>query len=341
MEAFLIDEWLGDADTTPIADDASVSAVRQQARELAAAQGLSTIDAERLATIASELAYNQLKHARRGQIAMRAIARGSHRGVEIVAADEGEGIADPTRALEAAPRATGSLGVGLAATREHASEVDFDVRIGEGTCVRARLFEAGAPRRREVGIFGRPYRGEPRSGDHAAVFRDDDRLLLGVCDGLGHGPPARTAAGVAMRVLAARRSAAPQAIIEEAHRTLGPTRGTVMAVLAMRETESTSQRLELASVGNITIEVVQPRAARRFGATSFVVGSPQRGWRAHVEGTSIEPSETLLVYSDGIASRATIAEDFALLREHPIVVAHQLVLRFARDDDDAIVLVAR
>ncbi|CAN5855427.1 hypothetical protein BH11MYX2_BH11MYX2_26670 [soil metagenome] len=60
-----------------------------------------------------------------------------------------------------------------------------------------------------------------------------------------------------------------------------------------------------------------------------------------MESAPIEPNETLLVYTDGIASRASIAEDFALLREHPIVIAHQLVERFARDDDDVLVLVAR
>lgn len=142
MEAFLVDEWLGDAETIPIADDASVSGAREKAREVASAQGLSPIEAGRLATIASELARNQLKHARGGQVA-------------------------------------------------------------------------------------------------------------------------------------------------------------------------------------------------------FVVGAAQRGWRADLERAPIAPSETLVVYTDGIASRPSIAEDFALLREHPIVIAHQLALRFARDDDDVLVLVAR
>lgn len=339
MEAFLIDEWLEARDTIPICDDASVSAARQRAREVALTQAMTVVEAERLATIASELAYNALKHARHGQLSACPIMRGEHRGVEISVADEGDGITDPTRALEGAPRAHGSLGVGLAAVREHAHEVDFDVRLREGTCVRARVFHGEPRRRREVGVFGRPYKDEPRSGDHACFSRDDDRLVVAVCDGLGHGPLAREASGVAVGVFRSHRTESARAVIEECHRKLGPTRGAVMVVASVSETDAPI--LELASVGNITTELVQPRTSRRFGASSFVVGSPQRGWRPHVESTAVAPRETLILYTDGITSRASIADDLALLREHPVIVAHQLVERFGRDNDDVLVLVAK
>jgi anti-sigma regulatory factor (Ser/Thr protein kinase) len=339
VEAFLIDEWLGTTDTIPILDEASVSAARQQVRAVAAEQKLSTIDAERLATVASELGHNQLKHARRGQIAVLPVTRGEHRGVEIVAADEGGGIQDPTRALAGEPQLTGSMGVGLSSARRMADEIDFDVRLREGTCIRARVWQPDAPRRRQVGVFGRPYRDEPRSGDHACVVREDDRLLVGICDGLGHGRPARVAAGAAMLVFAKHRGATPLAIIEECHRTLGPTRGAVMAVASVRERESST--LELAAVGNITVELVQPRATRRFGATSFVVGAQQRGWRAHVETTPVAPEEIFVGFTDGIASRASIHEELGLQRAHPIEIAQYLLEHFGREDDDVLVVVAK
>ena len=60
---------------TPQAAAADAATARQQARTVAAAQQMSVVDAERLATIASELGHNQLKHARRGQIAVQAISR--------------------------------------------------------------------------------------------------------------------------------------------------------------------------------------------------------------------------------------------------------------------------
>lgn len=341
MEAFLVEHWLGTQTPISVRDDASVVIAGKHVREVAAAQGLDVVAAGRLATISSELAQNQLRHARRGQLAALPIVRGNLRGVEIVAVDEGEGIEDPTRALEGVPRVTGSLGVGVAAARQLAHEIDFDVRVGEGTCVRARVFETAPPRRREIGIYGRAYRGERESGDHASFHREGDRLVLALCDGLGHGGPAREAAAASLRVFVAQHATTPQAIIDECHRTIGRTRGVVMAVAALEQRGGMSTTLELASVGNITTELVQPRTARRFGATSFVVGAPQRGWRAHVETAAVAPEETLLVFSDGVASRASIAEDLLLLREHPITIAHQMVARFGRDDDDVLMLVAR
>ncbi len=341
MEALLIDGWLGadESDRIVVLDDASVSAARQRAREVAGTQGMTPIAAERLATIASELAYNQLRHARRGQIAVRPITRSASLGVEIIAVDEGDGITNPSAALEGVTRDSGSLGSGIAATRRHAHEVDFDVRLGEGTCVRARVWAGEVARRREVGIFGRPCRGEHVSGDHAVVFRTDARLLLAVCDGLGHGPAARLASNAAVSAFVERRDGSPAAILEECHSSLRGTRGVVMAVAAVREGHSPA--LDLASVGNITIELVQPRAARRFGATSFVVGSQQPGWRQHIESSPVEDGEVLVMFTDGIASRASIAEELLLLREHPIAIAHQLTARFGREDDDVLVLVAR
>ena len=180
---------------------------------------------------------------------------------------------------------------------------------------------------------------EPMSGDHACIFRADDRLVVGVCDGLGHGLPARVASNRAMRLFAEHQTGTPQAIIEACHRGLGPTRGAVMAVVSLAEDGAGS--IDLASVGNITIELVQPHSERRFGASSFVLGSSQRGWRPHVEAGAMQAGEVLIVYTDGIESRATIHEELALLREHPITIAHQLVERFARDNDDVLVLVAK
>lgn len=339
MEAPLIVGWLGGGDDAiPMLDEACVSTARQRARSIAREQSMSVDDAERLATIASELAHNQLAHGRDGQIAIRAVSRDGQHGVEIIAADSGRGIADPTRAFDGIPRERGSLGIGLAAVREHAHELDVDVRLGEGTCVRARLFAGVVPRRREVGIFGRPCRDERRSGDHASVFRDDARLLVTVCDGLGHGPPAREASDAAIDVFERYSEESPRSILERSHGALASTRGAVMAVVAL--SEAAAPLIELASVGNITVELLRVRSGRRFAATSFVVGAAQRAWRPHVEVVPMDPREILIVHSDGIASRASVADDDALLRQHPIVIAQQLVERFGREDDDVLVLVA-
>lgn len=337
MEAVLIDAWLDGLDAARVIDEASVSEARRMAKEAAAAAGLPTERGERLALVASELSRNALVHARHGRFATRPIAREGVPGVELVCVDEGPGIADPTKALEGRARSSGSLGIGVAAARENADEIDFDVRLGEGTCVRARVFAAPVTRRREVGIYGRPHAEEARSGDHAVFHRTDDSLLLAMCDGLGHGPAARAAALIAMDTVASEREATPSSILEACHRSMSGTRGGVVAVVRVREPSI----LEMASVGNITVELVRPRTARRFAGTSFVAGAAQRSWRAHVESTALASDEAIVMFSDGVPSRVSLSNEIDLFREHPIAIAHLLVERHGRDTDDVLVLVAR
>ncbi len=339
MEALLIEEWLRELDPVFVIDEASLSLVRERVKEVAARGGVANDITDRAVLVATELGRNHLRHARAGRIAVRAVARGAHRGLEIVAVDRGQGILDVAAALEAAPRTSGTLGVGIGSIRRLSSEVDFDIRSGEGTHIRARIFDHEAPRRREVGIYGRPHEEETISGDHARFHRSESALVLAVCDGLGHGPLAREASIAAMRGFDERASEAPSHILEECHRRLAETRGVVMAVCHIVEDTNT---LEASSVGNIDIQICAPRATRRLGGASAVVGG-RRGppIRARSERAPVPDGELVIMTTDGISSKLSISDDLALVRSHPIVVAQRIMERFGRKTDDALVLVAR
>lgn len=339
MEALLIDEWLRGLDPVYVIDEASLSMVRERIRGVAADGGVASEITDRALLVATELGRNHLRHARAGRVAVRALGRGEHRGLEVVAVDRGAGLLDVAGAIDAPPRSGGTLGVGVGSIRRLSSEVDFDVRVGEGTHVRARLFDAAAPRRREVGIYGRPHEEETVSGDHARVHRGDEALVLAVCDGLGHGPLAREASAMAMEVFDERPDEPPTEILEECHRRLGATRGVVMVVCRIVEEMST---LEMSSVGNVDVQLCAGRTARRFGGSSAVVGG-RRGApiRTRAERAPFMLGELLIVTTDGISSKLSIDGDPALARAHPIVVAQRVVERFSRPNDDALVLVAR
>ena len=314
-----------------------MSAARERVRAEGSRIGLPPIKVAQLVNVASELAHNQLFHARGGCIAVVPLLRGEIRGLEVVAADCGEGISDPSRALEGRPSRPGSLGVGLAAVCELADEVDFDIRLGEGTCVRARVFEQAATRGWQVGILGRPCDGERVSGDDAAVAYEGSRLLVGVADGLGHGPLAREAASRAAGVLRAAPDAAPDAVLGASHRALEKTRGAVMAVCAIDES---TRDLTIASVGNVSAHVYGFGAARRFEGSSFVLGDPSRGpRRISTEVRRLERAEILVLFTDGVSSRTNLEGERDLLRQHPIRVAQQVLQRFGGTRDDALVLV--
>jgi anti-sigma regulatory factor (Ser/Thr protein kinase) len=337
VDPVLITDWLDGAEPILVLDEASVSVVRDEVRAAGGRVGLPAETTARLVNVASELARNQLAHALGGRIAVVPVERAGVQGIEVVAADRGSGIRDPARALPGGHSTAGTLGVGLAAVRELAPELDIDVRHGEGTCVRARAFLAEVPRSREVGVFARAYPGEVVSGDGAFVRRTPRGLLVMVVDGLGHGEEARAAtiAAIAAARVAAERG--PAALLAACHLAAARTRGVAMTVAEVTE----RGELTLAGVGNVMAYVVGPGVALRFTGAPGVVGAPGPLRKVATETTTLGPYDALLLFSDGVSTRVALENDVGFLREAPIVIAQRTMERFGRDNDDATVLVAR
>jgi anti-sigma regulatory factor (Ser/Thr protein kinase) len=333
----LLSRWLEGLDAVLTLDEGSVSEARERVRAVGRAQGLPETEVERVAIVVSELARNQLAHAHGGAVAVLPVTRGGVPGVEVIAADRGAGITDPTAALSGRGNAVGSMGAGLASVVRQADEVDFDVRWGEGTCVRARKYAVPPPYRSEVGLIGRAYPGERISGDHALWIWSEEALVVGVADGLGHGPEAREAADLAMERMRERPLLAPEHILDHCDVGLRGTRGAAMGIVRL---ERRSGALSQVCMGNIATLVCRPGRVEIMGCSPGVLGIPRQQVRAIRSESWLRPGELLVMHTDGLSSRTTV-EEAVLLRHHPLVVAHELVRRFAKNHDDALVLVAR
>lgn len=319
-----------------VVDDASVTLARARVRDVAIEAGLPDVARGRAEIIACELGTNQLRHARDGEIVVRRIDRADVGGIEIIAADRGLGIADPLRALAGPSDASRGLGVGLSAVLRQADEVDFDVRVGEGLCVRARVFSRRAPRRREVAIFGRPIPGERVSGDDALFLRDERHgLTIAIADGLGHGPEAREASARALGVVRDDANASLTSFLRAANLALVGTRGAVMAVVRFDEAAG---MLEHAIVGNVTSLVAGPSGAHLRTGSSAALGL-HRGEvdRPDVDARAISAHDELILFTDGLTTRLKIEPHAP--RRHPIVVAASLMSAFGRTTDDATIIV--
>jgi anti-sigma regulatory factor (Ser/Thr protein kinase) len=337
MDALLTDEWLAGLDAVPTIDEASAALARELVRARGGEAGLPREEVERLAIAASELVTNQLRHARRGKVAVRAIERSGVRGVEIVAADLGSGIADVQAALAGTGPSARSLGSGVASARRMVHELDVDVRLGQGTALWARAFAEAPLRRREVGVVGRPIAEERVSGDHAVVLRDGATLLCAVIDGIGHGPLAWEAAERAGATVRAHRHASLTAILEACDAALVGTRGAVMSVARIDEATGT---LEHAGVGNVTARIEGRRRTKLLGSASWTLGRRGSKLRTVMETVRLDDDEALVLFTDGLVSRASL-EESDMLREHPAAIAQHLVERFARTTDDALALVVK
>ena len=329
--------WLGGLVGVDVRDEASVSEARGHVRAAADAVGLPEVARERLVTATSELAHNHLRHAVRGVIAARPVERAGVRGLEVVAADEGPGIADPTQALRRGASSSGGLGVGFASVFSLADEVDVDVRLGEGTCVWARCFASPGARRREVAVFGRAIEGESLSGDDAGFARaPDGTLTLALADGLGHGPEARAASAPAIEEALAHVARDLVSVLGAAHTALRGTRGAVMTLARV----AVDGAATFAGVGNAAASILARGASRQLAGQAGFLGQPARLRTSAETRAELAPRTVLALFSDGLSGKLGLAgADDDLLFEAPIVIAQALLTRHGRSHDDALVLV--
>lgn len=120
-----------------IAADIDVARATLEARDLAAEMGFDKTRQFMIATATSELARNIFRYAGRGEVLLDGVASCGRRGLRIVAADSGPGIADIERALRDGYSTAGSLGIGLPGARRLMDEFAIDSAPGKGTTVRA------------------------------------------------------------------------------------------------------------------------------------------------------------------------------------------------------------
>jgi len=120
-----------------ITTDADVVTARQRARSMGGELGFTSTDLTLLATAISEVARNITAYAGEGEVVLR-VVRGlnGREGIEVIAQDDGPGIANVGLALRDGYTTGGGLGLGLPGARRLVDEFELQTTPGEGTTVR-------------------------------------------------------------------------------------------------------------------------------------------------------------------------------------------------------------
>ncbi len=119
-----------------IRTDADVVTARQEARTMGASLGFTSTDLTLLATAISEVARNITTYAGMGQVALRVVRQGAREGIEVVASDDGPGIADVELAMRDGYTTGNGLGLGLPGTRRLVDDFELATEPGVGTTIR-------------------------------------------------------------------------------------------------------------------------------------------------------------------------------------------------------------
>jgi len=321
----------------------TAAAVRRAAERLATELGMPPQRIADLAIVAAEAAGNLVKHADQGALLVRPVrAMGqagleTQAGVELIAIDRGPGMVDVARSIGDGHSTAGTLGIGLGAILRQSSWSDLHSVPGRGTVLAVQVWPGAAPAPSWAAGVTRALTGEPVSGDGFAVREAGGRRQVMVCDGLGHGRLAHAAAQEAVRVFGSTPAAPPAAVVEALHRTLGHTRG---AALAVAELDHDAGLVRYAGLGNISGTVLAADGSRR-GMVSLpgIVGHQRRQIREY--DYPLPPGAIVLMHSDGVVDRWSLADYPGLLGHSPLVIAATVLRDAGTRRDDAGVLVAR
>ncbi|WP_251149883.1 ATP-binding SpoIIE family protein phosphatase [Cellulosimicrobium sp. Marseille-Q4280] len=310
----------------------AVGGVRRAAGTAALRLGLGENRAAEVGLVVSELATNICRHAGSGSVLVRVRRTGGDAVLDVLAVDSGPGMRDITAAMRDGTSSRGTLGIGLGTLPRLATAWDAWTAPGRGTVVAAVFAAPGTSAGlREPSGITRPLTGQAVCGDAFALREDDGVTTLLVADGLGHGPLAATASGAAVRAFLDAPAGLPAALLQRVHGALGGTRGAAVAVARVE-----GPTLRYAGLGNISGSVYGGRT-RGLVSHPGIAGSHGRALRETTY--PIEPGDVVVMHSDGLTSRWSLADYPGLAARSPLVVAGVVLRDHAVRRDDSCVAV--
>ncbi len=275
-------------------------------------------------------------------------------GIEILYVDKGPGIEDTALAIEDGYTTTGSMGAGLGAVKRMADEfhiysmvpsstrrLSLYERTTHGTAIFLRKYVAEDGEeinngRARWGAFTRPQVNEDSNGDGYLIETVENRQLVAIIDGLGHGEGARDATVAAIASIKENARQPVEAIIRAAHEALRPTRGAVLGLAAI---DSSSHTIEYAGIGNTDFRVLGGSKPLRFISLNGTLGS--RLERVKVFKEQLPRAVTIVLSTDGISDRWDPESYPGLLGLHPQLLCATVMRDYGRPNDDATILCGR
>ena len=334
VSGLLVAQAPGDLRWLRVEDPSAAAACRGAALSLADRLQFPQARTDQLTLAVTEAASNLDKHAAQGSMLLRIARDDGKPGIEMVTIDAGPGFGDAAAALRDGHSTSGTLGIGLGAIRRLADFCDLYSVPGRGTALVARFWAAPQPGAASWAGLVRPITGETECGDVFGAVEAEGRLTGVLCDGLGHGPLAASAAREAVAAVLDDPAGEPAALVERAHRRIAHTRGGALAVVQVA-----GEVVRFAGLGNVAAVILADGTRRSMLSVPGIAGHQARTIR-QFEYTA-PPGAAIVLHSDGISGRWDPAALPGLNARDPLVVAAALLAMAGSRRDDAGVLVLK
>ena len=188
----------------------------------------------------------------------------------------------------------------------------------------------------QFGMVRRALEEEKVCGDAYFIKAFENKVLITVIDGLGHGPDAAVAANTAVEYIKNNYKKGLTDIIKGCHREMKETRGAVIGIALI---DLKSSILRYTGVGNIAA-IVKSRTMIRPNSLSGILGYNLS--EVKEEEFPFNPGDLIILHSDGISNKLDLnlypPEFFG---QHPQVIVERVTAEFGSKSDDLCIVAAR
>jgi len=186
-----------------------------------------------------------------------------------------------------------------------------------------------------VAMAKKSYFNDPSCGDQYANWEIEEKSILCIVDGLGHGPDAETAAKAAVAYVGDHLSDSLSEIFKGCDAALRSTRGAVMGIAVIDENAKT---LTYAGIGNTEIRII----GRKGGGLASDRGIVGGGYRSlNPQTLPLADGQTVLMFTDGIDRGIDISGYDASLVSNLPDLAKKIIEDWGQETDDRAVLIYR
>lgn len=190
-----------------------------------------------------------------------------------------------------------------------------------------------------VGVISRPKKGFSANGDAYLVKKIDQKTLISVIDGIGHGVHADNAAtrcvNTIKKYIQSSKDCNLITLFDRCHEALRSTDGAVMASVLI---DAPCGTIRYAGIGNVETRIVGMKniyPISRGGIVGYNMPAVKEFTYPYKRG------DLILMHTDGIISRINSDLCIRLQNLEEQTIVEELFKQYARDDDDATLLVAR
>lgn len=341
-----------------MSNDWDVGQVRRHIAEKSKEIGFSNIAVGEISIVVNELCTNLLKHhSVEGKIIFKRLEINGRVGIEIIAEDKGPGIVNVDEVIKDGISTKGTMGGGLGAIKRLMDSFELYSRTrtnlgkyigyghfwgnnGIGTIVITQKWltsESDMGKKEvKISVMSRPYIGCKVNGDVYYIKESNNKIIFALIDGLGHGVEANKAAIRANELLEENNYKPLKELLYSVDNGMKHTRGAVIGICII---DKNTKSFQYGSIGNVQLRYILNNKTRKFIATNGTLGITLNT-KVNVQQSSYENGGIIIMNTDGISNKLEYDEYLGLPTHNPTVLSNMIFRDFAKDNDDATVLVA-